>query len=147
MADTFSPQERSNIMSRIRSRGNAATELRFIEILRKRKIAGWRRNAKLPGRPDFVFPGARLAVFVDGDFWHGNPRNFRPPKSNPAYWEAKIRGNRRRDRRVNRLLRAKGWKVYRFWQSSLESEDAVVARLLRGLKARNGADRPAGGSV
>jgi len=134
MTDTFSPEERSRIMSRIRSRGNSATELRFIEILRKHNITGWRRSVDLPGKPDFVFPEKKLVVFIDGDFWHGNPRNFRLPKSNLSYWEEKIHGNRRRDRRINRLLRSKGWKVYRFWQSSLKNEASVVARLQQGLR-------------
>lgn len=136
MTDTFSREERSRIMSKIRSRGNAATELRFIEILRKRKISGWRRGVKLPGQPDFVFPSKKLAVFVDGDFWHGNPYKFRLPESNLSYWEKKILGNRRRDRRINRLLRERGWKVYRFWQSSLQSEEIVVSKLKRGLKSK-----------
>ena len=133
MSDTFTKKKRSEIMSRIRSRGNAATELRFIKILRKHKITGWRRNVCLPGNPDFVFRWERLIVFIDGDFWHGNPRNFRLPKSNIPYWQKKILGNQKRDRRVNRTLRARGWKVYRFWQSSLKDEARVVARLRRGL--------------
>jgi DNA mismatch endonuclease (patch repair protein) len=133
MTDTFSRKERSRIMSRIRSRGNAATELRFIEILKKHKITGWRRGVKLPGQPDFVFRAKRLVVFIDGDFWHGNPKKFRLPKSNLRYWEEKIRGNQRRDGRIRRLLRARGWKVYRYWQSSLKRENAIVAKLRRGL--------------
>jgi len=133
MSDTFTKEERSEIMSKIRSRGNAATELRFIAILKKHRITGWRRRLVLPGQPDFVFPKQRLAVFIDGDFWHGNPRSFRLPKSNLQYWENKIRGNQRRDRRVSRILRKGGWKVYRFWQSSLGIEEKVVARLRRGL--------------
>lgn len=136
MTDTFSREERSRIMSKIHSRGNAATELRFIEILRKHKISGWRRGVKPPGQPDFVFPSKRLCVFIDGDFWHGNPRKFRLPKSNLSYWEKKILGNRRRDRRINRLLRERGWKVYRFWQSSLQSEEVVLSKLKRGLRSK-----------
>jgi DNA mismatch endonuclease (patch repair protein) len=137
MTDMFSRKERSRIMSRIRSRGNAATELRFVEILREHKISGWRRGVKLPGQPDFVFPSARLVVFMDGDFWHGNARKFRLPRSNLEYWTEKILSNRRRDRRVNQLLRESGWKVYRFWQSALNNEAAVVARLRRGLGFSN----------
>lgn len=133
MTDTFSREERSRIMAKIRSRGNAATELRFIEILRKHKISGWRRGVELFGKPDFVFPSKKLAVFIDGDFWHGNPRKFRLPKSNLSYWEEKILRNRRRDRQVNRFLRKKGWKVCRFWQSSLKSEATVVLKLKRNL--------------
>lgn len=133
MTDMFCREERSGIMSRIRSSGNAATEIRFIDIARKYKITGWRRGSKLPGRPDFVFSRQRVAVFIDGDFWHGNSRNFRLPKSNIDYWTDKILSNKRRDRRVNRELRSRGWKVLRFWQSSLKKECIVVARLRNAL--------------
>ena len=105
MADCFNPRERSRIMSRIRSKGNYSTELQFIRVLREYKISGWRRGSKLPGRPDFLFPKQKLAVFIDGDFWHGNPKKYRLPKSNADYWEKKIESNRRRDRLVGRRLR------------------------------------------
>jgi DNA mismatch endonuclease, patch repair protein len=133
MTDTFSREDRSRIMSRIRSQGNAATELRFIEIARKYKVVGWRRGSNLPGKPDFIFPRERIAVFVDGDFWHGNPRKFRLPRSNVDYWAKKILANKRRDRRISRLLRSLGWSVLRFWQTSLRDEEAIVARLRRFL--------------
>jgi DNA mismatch endonuclease (patch repair protein) len=141
MADVFSPDQRSRIMARIRSTGNRSTELRFAILLRESGIRGWRRGSKLPGRPDFVFRKQRLAVFIDGDFWHGNPNGFRIPKSNRGYWEPKIEGNRRRDRVVNRMLRARGWMVVRFWQSSLRNPGRVTARLRRLLDAK----RPARG--
>lgn len=83
----------------------------------------------MPGRPDFVFPAAKLVVFVDGDFWHGNPRNYRPPTSNVEYWRTKIQRNRDRDRQVNRTLRKLGWRVIRIWESSLSNEKAVAARI------------------
>lgn len=134
MTDTFRREERSRLMSRIRSSGNAATEIRFIAIARSHKISGWRRGSTLPGRPDFIFPRERVAVFIDGDFWHGNPRNFRLPKSNIDYWREKILSNQRRDRRVNRALRARGWRVRRFWQSSLKRECVIVWRLRQALQ-------------
>lgn len=133
MTDMFTRRERSRIMSRIRSRGNAATELRFVQILKKNRITGWRRGVKLIGQPDFVFSAERLVVFIDGDFWHGNRRKFRVPKLNVSYWEKKIRGNQQRDRRIGCRLRAQGWKVYRFWQSALRKESTVVAKLRRAL--------------
>ena len=133
MTDMFTRKKRSEIMSRIRSRGNAATELRFIKIMRLRRITGWRRGSKLPGQPDFVFPKNRVAVFIDSDFWHGNPREFRLPRSNLRYWRRKILSNKERDRRVNRTLRAEGWRVLRFWQSSLACMASVTARLQHAL--------------
>jgi len=133
MADTFTTEQRSAIMSRIRSRGNVGTEVQFVRLLRKHGIRGWRRGSLLPGKPDFVFPKERIVVFIDGDFWHGNPRRFRLPKSNTTYWTQKILGNRRRDRRVNRVLKSSGWRVIRFWQSSLADEARVVRRLASDL--------------
>ena len=83
--------------------------------------------------PDFVFKEDTLAVFIDGDFWHGNPRNFRMPTTNQAYWRQKIERNRRRDKAVNMLLRAKGWKVVRIWESHLKNAEMRVAQRLVAL--------------
>ncbi|HEY2170538.1 MAG TPA: DNA mismatch endonuclease Vsr [Candidatus Angelobacter sp.] len=127
--DMFSANVRSQIMSRIRSRRNESTELRLIHIMRRNGITGWRRNSCLLGKPDFVFPLKRIAVFVDGDFWHGNPRRFRMPATNRKYWRAKIARNKQRDRRVARRLRRDGWCVIRIWESQLRDEDAVVRKL------------------
>ncbi len=129
MADCFSPVKRSAVMSRIRSRGNFSTEYRLIQIMRRYKISGWRRKSTLPGRPDFIFRRAKLVIFVDGDFWHGNPRKYRIPKSNVAYWQQKIDGNRARDKEINRKLRRLGWRVIRIWESSLTDEEAIVAKI------------------
>jgi DNA mismatch endonuclease (patch repair protein) len=133
MTDVFTGDQRSHIMSRIRSRGNQTTELRFIGLLKKNKIIGWRRGSSLPGKPDFVFRRQRLAVFIDGDFWHGNPRRFRLPKSNLDYWGPKIEGNRRRDAANTRRLKELGWRVLRIWESALRKETVVSSRLKRAL--------------
>lgn len=90
MTDVFTAAKRSEVMSRIRSRGNKDTELRLIQIFRKAGIKGWRRNQKLIGNPDFVFRAAGVAVLVDGCFWHGCPQCYRRPSSNRKYWDAKI---------------------------------------------------------
>jgi DNA mismatch endonuclease (patch repair protein) len=129
MADTFTPSMRSKCMSQIRSRGNRTTELRFAQFLREYGINGWRRGCNIFGKPDFVFRRHKLAIFIDGDFWHGNPRNYRLPKSNRQYWRKKIESNRARDRLVNRTLRQKGWTVLRFWESNLKRERAIAVRL------------------
>ena len=129
MTDCFEPEKRSRIMASIRSNENYTTELRFLRMMRRYKIAGWRRRSKLPGRPDFVFTKHKVAVFIDGDFWHGNPKKFRLPKTNCDYWEQKIAGNRQRDRDVNRALKQLGWRVLRIWESSLRDEEAVIVRL------------------
>jgi DNA mismatch endonuclease (patch repair protein) len=119
MPDIFSKRKRSVVMAAIRSHGNQATELRLIAIFRAHGITGWRRGSTLPGRPDFVFPQLKLAVFVDGCFWHGCPMHGTQPKTNAAFWREKIARNRSRDRRVTRALRARGWRVVRIWEHAL----------------------------
>jgi DNA mismatch endonuclease (patch repair protein) len=131
--DTFSPSQRSLNMSRIRSKGNATTELRFIAILRKFKITGWRRGSPLPGKPDFVFLSGRIVIFVDGDFWHGNPKRYRVPETNQNYWREKIERNKKRDRKITRELKRRGWKVLRFWESSLRNEHVIAKRMKMSL--------------
>lgn len=134
MADVFSPAQRSLIMARIRGQGNAATEMRFIDILKSHRISGWRRRATVFGKPDFVFPHAHLAVFIDGCFWHSCPKHGRPPTSNVAFWEDKLRRNRSRDRSVGRELRKSGWVVLRIWQHELKNPAAVARRVQRYLR-------------
>jgi DNA mismatch endonuclease (patch repair protein) len=85
-------------------------------------------------RPDFVFKKARLAVFVDGCFWHGCPRHATKPKNNRAFWRRKLAGNRTRDLRVNRMLRRAGWRVVRIWECALgRRAGAAVKRIAKGL--------------
>jgi len=130
--DCYTAAERSYVMSCIRSRGNRTTELRFIRYCRCYRIKGWRRGSKLFGKPDFVFARRKLVVFVDGDFWHGNPKTHMTPKTNSDYWTQKVRSNKRRDRLVNRTLREQGWQVFRVWESSLRTDiEAVMAKLRR----------------
>jgi DNA mismatch endonuclease (patch repair protein) len=132
MADIFNKKKRSELMSRIRSHGNVATELRFIRLLKHSGITGWRRHHCLHGKPDFVFLNLRLAVFVDGCFWHGCPRCYGEPKSNRAFWRRKITANRKRDLAVNRALRKSGWRVLRVWQHELKRRNE--ARLLKRMQ-------------
>ncbi len=122
-------------MSRIRSQGNAATELRFVRLLKNSGITGWRRHYRLIGKPDFVFPKLRLAVFVDGCFWHGCPRCYSEPKSNRAFWRRKIAANRERAVAVKRELRQSGWRVFRIWQHELKrkNESRLLGRLKRAM--------------
>ncbi|MCE0497846.1 MAG: very short patch repair endonuclease [Methylacidiphilales bacterium] len=121
-------------MSRIRGRGNMATEIAFIRLLRKNKIIGWRRHKLKFGKPDFIFERVRLALFVDGCFWHGCPRCYSEPKSNRAFWRRKVTVNRKRDLTVNRTLRKSGWQVLRIWQHELTKKNEK--RLLRKIKQR-----------
>jgi DNA mismatch endonuclease (patch repair protein) len=135
MPDVFTKAKRSEVMSRIRGKGNKATELAFIVFCRRHGITGWRRHQPVFGRPDFVFPAARLAVFVDGCFWHNCPRHATTPAHNRAFWRRKLAANRARDRRVGRILRRRGWRVLRIWEHEIESgsEKRLLARLRRAL--------------
>ena len=91
-------------------------------------------------RPDFVFRTQRVAVFVDGCFWHGCPRHATRPKQNRAFWDAKIARNRARDRKVSRTLRAAGWSVLRIWECALtvKRAPATMARLARAVGVGEG---------
>ena len=132
--DFLTKAERSERMARIRSRGNKTTEKRMMQLMRAGKITGWRRQARLPGSPDFVFPAGVLCVFVDGCFWHGCPSCYRPPSTNPRYWRNKVAENRRRDLRVSRQLRRMGYSVMRVRECRLaKSPEAVLARVRRML--------------
>lgn len=132
MADTLTKAKRSEVMAAIRSAGNRSTEVKLREIMRAHGITGWRRKQPLPGKPDFVFRRQRLAVFVDGCFWHGCPRHCRMPTSGLPYWEQKIERNKLRDKAVRRLLLDRGWNIYRIWEHSLRDSRHVAA----GLAAR-----------
>jgi len=137
MTDVFTRKKRSEIMAAIKGRNTKSTELVMRRLLREQRITGWRRNLEcLPGRPDFAFPDKHIAVFVDGCFWHGCrtcTRNRRPA-ANADFWLNKIAGNMKRDRRVNRSLKARGWKVLRIWEHALEKRsDFVVRRMLRAV--------------
>jgi len=134
MADVFSKRQRSKIMSRVRGGGNLATELRLIAIFREFKLRGWRRRTAIFGKPDFVFRSARLAVFVDGCFWHGCEVHRNMPKTNVSFWTDKIARNKRRDAKVRKVLNAEGWSVLRIWQHDLRYPDRVGRRVHRTLQ-------------
>jgi len=129
MTDVFTKAKRSEVMSRIRSKGNARTELRLIAIMREAGITGWRRHQVVFGKPDFVFRPEKVAVFVDGCFWHGCPKCYRRPASNRKFWDAKVARNRARDVEVTKSLRRAGWKVVRIWEHQLKQPGRVVWRL------------------
>ena len=136
MPDFFSPKERSRLMSRIRGRANISTELKIAGILRAAGIRGWRRHLPLPGRPDFTFLKQRVCIFVHGCFWHDCPRCRKRSSTRPKYWSSKIDNNRRRDQRVARDLRARGYKVIVIWECTLRRKHprTAIARLLGALR-------------
>jgi DNA mismatch endonuclease, patch repair protein len=133
MTDILTKAQRSALMAKVKGRGNASTELKLIAVFRARGITGWRRKLPLPGKPDFVFPKLRIAVFVDGCFWHGCPIHATQPKQNAEFWREKIARNQARDLLVTRQLRARGWRVLRLWEHELtrKYERRLFARLRR----------------
>jgi DNA mismatch endonuclease (patch repair protein) len=134
MADVFSKRKRSMVMQAIRSTGNKTTELRLIKIFKAFSIKGWRRKSKIAGSPDFVFPKQKAAVFADGCFWHGHDCRKTVPQTNAKFWLDKITKNKRRDKLVNKTLRADGWRVVRFWECELGA-DKIRPKMRTLMKA------------
>lgn len=134
MADTRTPEQRSRIMSAVRHR-DTGPEVDLRRSLHARGIRGWRCDyGGVPGRPDLAWPALRLAVFVDGAFWHGHPSRHRPGRSG-RYWDEKIEQNVARDRRVDADLEARGWRVLRFWDFQVRRErQAIVGLIVEALK-------------
>lgn len=132
-------EQRSQLMSKVRSKGNLSTEVSLAKALRRSGVTGWRRHLPIPAdgrrlRPDFVFPHARLAVFVDGCFWHQCPLHATTPVSRRSYWLPKLEANKARDRRDGRVLRKQGWKVLRIWEHSVRRDaDGCVRRIAKTL--------------
>jgi DNA mismatch endonuclease (patch repair protein) len=137
MPDVFTKAKRSEVMSRIRGRGNKDTELALAKLFRRHRITGWRRNQQVFGKPDFVFPRLKLAVFVDGCFWHGCPKHATMPKNNRAFWHHKLSANKKRDQLVSRTLRRTGWRILRIWEHELASknEARLLWRIQRALSS------------
>lgn len=137
--DIMSPEKRSALMSRIRGK-HTGPERALAAALAMHRIT-WEQHARdLPGRPDFVCRKCRVAVFVDGDFWHGWRFSTWCHKLSPA-WELKIAKNRTRDVRNHRRLRRMGWKVVRIWEHQLERDLSRCLERIVGACSVAGASR------
>jgi len=124
----MSPEQRSRCMSRIKGK-DTSPELHLRKALWAKGYR-YRLISALPGRPDIIFPRQKLAVFVDGCFWHGCPDHAVSPKSNQEFWFKKIKGNMERDARVNASLAAEGWRVIRIWEHEIAADiDSVILRI------------------
>ena len=139
MADIFSKERRSEIMSLIRSK-NTKPEIALRKLVSAALYpSGYRYRIhyrKLPGRPDIVFVSKKVAVFMDGAFWHGYQFKKRRKKLPKKYWVPKIEENMRRDRRNNAKLKKLGWKVVRIWEHDVKKKPIkVVERIIAALKA------------
>lgn len=128
MTDTFSKKDRSRIMSQIKAK-NTGPEAKLRKMLSSKGLR-YRLHYKIDGRPDIVFVSKKTAVFVDGCYWHKCPKCYRPSNSNKAYWSSKIEGNAKRDKRVNRILKSKGWKVVRIWEHEINNDSNPLKRIM-----------------
>ncbi len=147
MPDIFTKEKRSEIMSKIKS--TSGIEIKFRKLLSKQIYPlghRYRLNyRKAVGKPDLAFVSKRLAVFIDGDFWHGKHFAAKGHKLSAEYWQPKIKGNMDRDKRQNRLLRKTGWKVVRIWESDIRKKpEASIQKIVRHLSPDAPASRKRG---
>lgn len=133
--DTLTTAERSEIMGRVRSK-NTRPEIAVRRLLHGMGYRFRLHRSDLPGKPDIVFPGRRVAVFVHGCFWHrhaGCP-STRTPKSRVSFWTDKFNNNTRRDRAARRALRSAGWRVLVVWECQIANVERLVCRIRRFME-------------
>ena len=134
--DTLTPTERSDRMSRVRSK-NTKPEWTVRRLVQSLGFRYRLHSADLPGKPDLVFPARRRVIFVHGCFWHRHTARCalaRLPKSRLDFWQPKLEQNRKRDEKNVRRLRAAGWKVLTVWECQLGKEEILKARILKFLE-------------
>lgn len=153
MADVFSARQRSKVMQAVRSRGNRTTEVAFAKGLRASGVKGWRRHLRVcvpcssgsagtkdlefSTYPDFVFAKQKVAVFLDGCFWHSCPWHRTRPRHRAGFWRKKLTRNVARDRETNQLLRKSGWTVVRIWEHRLQNDLPGCMAVLLGALNRH----------
>ena len=131
MPDKITKEKRSYIMSRIRGT-RPKPELIVKDSIDGRKLRYQPKG--IPERPDFANKTKRIAVFIDGCFWHRCPKCYKPPKSNKKYWKAKIERNTKRDKDVNRKMRKEGWTVLRFWEHQItKNHQQAIGKIIQEL--------------
>lgn len=126
MVDVFSKADRSIIMRKVKSSGNKSTEEKLIKYFRSRRITGWRRHYPVKGHPDFVFTKDKIAIFVDGCFWHGHDCRNTKPEANKEYWDKKRLRNIEHDKRITALFESRGWTVIRIWECELKKKNLHI---------------------
>lgn len=136
MADPLTPQQRSYCMSQVKGK-NTKPELHLRKAVWGAGLRYRLATGKMAGKPDFIFPSAKVAVFVDGCFWHSCPQHLQQPQTNYGFWEAKLKKTIARDETVTRKLQEAGWLVLRFWEHELDySIEGCVARIRAALDLR-----------
>lgn len=121
--DKLTAEQRFRNMSANKGEGTKI-EILFGKLLWNACVRYRKNDKTVFGKPDFVIPGMRIAIFCDGEFWHGKDWNVRKNdhKSNCEFWHSKIERNIERDRKVNKVLESRGWKVFRFWETEILKE-------------------------
>jgi DNA mismatch endonuclease (patch repair protein) len=138
MVDVLTKRQRSYNMSRIRG-ANTTPELILRSLLYAGGCRGYRLHYRLLGKPDIVFTGKKVAVFIDGCFWHRCLKDFVRPATRRAFWDRKIAGNVKRDKEVNHRLAKQGWLVLRFWEHEVRKEPEKCCKaIVRTLRKRKG---------
>jgi DNA mismatch endonuclease, patch repair protein len=136
MSDVLTPEQRSRCMSRIGPRDTKPEKT----IRRRLWSMGlrYRINYPLPGKPDIVFRREKIAIFIDGCFWHRCPFHYQSPSTNAEFWEKKISSNVRRDREIDEKLSSSGWNVIRYWEHEVkENLERVVQDIIHRLVSKN----------
>ena len=134
MTDVLTKDQRSFNMSQIKGK-NTKPEVILRRLLYLRGIRGYRIHYKLSGKPDVVFTKKKIAVFIDGCFWHKCPVCFKKPETRIEFWMNKIESNVKRDETVNKKLEKEGWVVLRFWEHEIKkSPGSVASKIIQWLK-------------
>ncbi len=116
-------------MKTVRPSGNKSTEIALIAYMKEQGITGWQRHYNVKGHPDFVFLDKRIAIFVDGCFWHGHDCRNTTPKDNSDYWDKKREKNRIHDQEVTERFQARGWTVIRIWECELKKKNRALLEM------------------
>ena len=136
MTDVLTKEQRKKNMQHIRSKDTKA-EILLRKSLWKKGVRYRKNYVRLPGKPDIAITKHRIAIFVDGDFWHARGHEERPGEqiaTNKNFWSSKLKRNVERDRYVNELLLEQGWLVLRFWESDIKASfDTCVKTILKYL--------------
>ncbi|EKE21991.1 MAG: hypothetical protein ACD_7C00083G0004 [uncultured bacterium] len=128
MADTVSKLQRSEIMSRIRSK-DTKIEVVFRKALWQSGFRYRKNSAKYFGKPDIVLKKYKTVIFLDSCFWHGCQKHFRMPATRKKYWDTKIERNKQRDNEVNQYYKKLGWKIFRIWEHDLKNISKHINKL------------------
>lgn len=137
MTDVLTPEQRKKNMSAIKGK-NTKPEIKIRKLLWENGIRGYRIHYDLPGKPDITFTKYKIAIFIDGCYWHKCPECFREPKTNTEFWMKKINGNVERDQKITKELEDSGWTVLRFWEHEVRKDtENIISIILDTIKSLN----------